>query len=613
MAAVRTAYRLEQFFATRRLFTFAPAPDGESIFFVTDISGQFNLWRVATTGGWPEQLTLFERESVRNVAVSRDGRQIAFIADPDGNEQYQIYLMAGDGWPEQVTDQPDVQHQLESGAFSPDGRYLAYSANARDRQQVDIYLRDLESGEVQMVCGGEGLYYFAGWAPDGRRLLAVQIYGNTDQDILVVDLESGERQNLTAHPGRKVKNFPVAWSKDGNGFYFLSDEGREFMALGYHDLQSGERRWLLTPDWDVETAALSADGRLLAYVVNEAGNSVLGVRDLMTGEDLRVPALPKGVMAGVKFAAADSRRRLFVHMGSYRQAGTVYMVDLEAGLVRQLTDSMLGRIPDEVFVEPELVYIPTFDGLKVPAWLYKPRGMAPGERVPALLSIHGGPEAQERPDYRYSGFYQYLLNRGIAVLAPNIRGSTGFGISYQKLIHRDWGGGELKDIEACAKYLQSLPWVDPKRLGVWGGSFGGFATLSAATRLPEYWACACDLVGPSNLVTFVKSVPPHWRSMMKEWVGDAEEDREFLLERSPITYVENIRCPLMVVQGANDPRVVKAESDQMVERLRSLGREVEYLVFEDEGHGFAKRSNSLKGFRAMADFLVRHLLGTEAV
>jgi dipeptidyl aminopeptidase/acylaminoacyl peptidase len=188
-----------------------------------------------------------------------------------------------------------------------------------------------------------------------------------------------------------------------------------------------------------------------------------------------------------------------------------------------------------------------------------------------------------------------------------VRGSTGYGSTYQKLIHRDWGGAELRDMEHAALYLRGLPWVDPARLGVFGGSFGGFATLSCVARLPEYWAAAVDIVGPSNLLTFVRAVPPAWKRLMKGWVGDPDEDAEMLRERSPITYVENVRAPLLVIQGANDPRVVKPESDQMVERLRELGRTVEYMVFEDEGHGFTKTANMLKALKATAEWLEKHL------
>src|SRR5690606_30589604 len=258
---------------------------------------------------------------------------------------------------------------------------------------------------------------------------------------------------------------------------------------------------------------------------------------------------------------------------------------------------------------PELIRYPSFDR-EIPAFLYRPTGGA--GKLPVLLSIHGGPEAQERPQYLYAGFYQYLASRGIAVLAPNIRGSTGYGKSYQKLIHRDFGGDELRDLEHAAKWLQAQEWVDPARIGVFGGSFGGFATLSCVSRLPEYWACGVDIVGPSNLITFAQSVPPTWRDFMAEWVGDPERDAELLRERSPITYVDQIRAPLLVIQGAKDPRVHRNESEQMVARLRELGREVEYLLFEDEGHGFTKRANNLKAFRAAAEFFERKLLGPGA-
>lgn len=603
------SYRFEQYFAVRRTLGFTPGPDGNQVYFSADISGQFNLWRVPTAGGWPDQLTLFERESVRTTSVSRDGRRIAFVADTDGDEQYQIYLMdAEGGWPERLTAAPKVQHTPAPSAFSPDGRYLLYSANTPEPQNVTVYLKDLESGEDRALLGGDGRFYGMGFSPDGSKVAVLDILGNTDQNIWVVDVATGERTNATPHEGRQAKNFLLDWNKEGTGFYFGTDDGREFLGIAFYDLARGAWEYVVSADWDVESAALSGAHGLLAYSLNAAGNSQVRVLDLASGSELDLPPLPKGVVAGLSFAGRDDRRRLFLQMATYSQAGAIFVLDLDAGELRQITQSMLGNIPQESFVSPELIEVTSFDGLKVPAWLYRPHGMAPGVRVPAVLSIHGGPEAQERTGYSYGGFYQYLLSRGIAILAPNIRGSTGLGISYQKRIHRDWGGAELKDIEVCARFLQSLGWVDPQRLAIWGGSFGGFATLSAATRLPDYWACACDFCGPSNLVSFARSVPPHWEPMVKALVGDPDEDYDLLMERSPITYVDDLHCPLMVVQGAKDPRVVQAESDQMVERLRYMGREVDYLLFEDEGHGFTKRSNQLKGYKGMADYLIRYLV-----
>ncbi|MDF2628226.1 MAG: acylamino-acid-releasing enzyme [Symbiobacteriaceae bacterium] len=599
-------FTFAQFAATRRITGFEPAPDGNAVYFIADSSGQFNLWRVAAEGGWPEQLTQFSEESVRDLVVSEDGRQIAFLADPKGSEVNQVYLMAAQGgWPVQATDLPSVRHGL--GCFSPDGRYLAYCANATTPRDMDIYLRDLQTGETRQLTPGGRLMYPAWFSPDGTHLLAVQPMSNTNHDLWVINAATGEARNLTEHAGRQASYFPGAWRGDSKGFWFFTNDGREFMGMGYCDVASGQKEIVLTADWDMERLAVSHRHGLMAYCINEAGNSRLRVVHLATGCELPLPELPKGVVGNLRFATHDERRRLFLSMNCSNQAAAIYVVDLDRQELRLLTPSMLGNLPADTFVSPELVEVEAFDGLKIPAWLYRPHGIKAGETVPALLAVHGGPEIQERPEYRYNGFYQYLLSQGVAVLAPNVRGSTGFGISWQKQVHRDWGGGDLKDLEACARYLQSLDWVDGSKLGVWGQSYGGFATLSCAARLPGYWACAGDFYGPANLVTFAASGPPTWKHVIKSWIGDPEEDRELLVERSPITYADQIKCPLLVMQGATDTRVVRAESDQMVERLRELGREVEYVVFEDEGHGFTKRTNQLRSFELLSNFLLRHL------
>jgi dipeptidyl aminopeptidase/acylaminoacyl peptidase len=347
---------------------------------------------------------------------------------------------------------------------------------------------------------------------------------------------------------------------------------------------------------------ISRNGSLLVWSVNEDGRSALHARDLLTGGERTLPAIPLGVIRSM--AVAPDGSSIALMLGTPTQSSEIYIVDLVADETRRITWGMLGGIPEAVFIEPTLIRYPTHDGREVPAWLYRPAGNGP---FPVLLSIHGGPEAQERPNYSYNGLYQYLLSQGIGVLAPNVRGSSGYGISYQKLIHRDWGGDELKDFEFAHRYLQSLDWVKSDRIGVFGGSFGGFATLSCVSRLPDLWAAAVDLVGPSNLVTFAKAVPPTWRAFMAGWVGDPYTEVDFLMSRSPISYVDQIRTPLFVIQGANDPRVVKPESDQIVERLRERGVDVRYDVYEDEGHGFTKRSNSLKALGDTAEFLIAHL------
>jgi dipeptidyl aminopeptidase/acylaminoacyl peptidase len=362
-----------------------------------------------------------------------------------------------------------------------------------------------------------------------------------------------------------------------------------------------------SPAWEVEGAELSGDRRVLVWTVNVDGACELRARDMQAGRDLAVPRLPVGVITAMSVSHDGHRVALLLSTGT--RPNNVALVDLPAGQFRWLTDAAPVHADPAGLVEPELVRFATHDGRDIPAYLYRPSGPGGGP-FGVVLSIHGGPEAQERASYNYGGFYQYLLSHGVGVLAPNVRGSTGYGTEYQKLIHHDWGGAELRDFEHAAAYLRGLDWVDPARIGVFGGSFGGFATLSCVSRLPTLWAAAVSIVGPSNLVTFVRSVPPTWLRYMAQWVGDPETEAGFLMARSPITHADQIVAPLFVIQGANDPRVVQAESDQIVASLRERGVDVRYDVYEDEGHGFTKRENQSKAIGDTADFLINYLAGS---
>ena len=426
--------------------------------------------------------------------------------------------------------------------------------------------------------------------------------GNTNQNLYVVDVNTEEKMLATPHEG-EVIFFSGPWTQDG--FYLLTNEGREFTGLAFYTLAEESWSYVFTPEHDVEKVVLSRDRKLLVALVNEAGTSQLHAFDLEHDKELTLPRLPYGVAEQLDIHPAGEKIALL--LGTATEADNIFELDLASGELKALEQSMLGGIPESDLLEPELIAYPSFDQ-DIPAWLYRPKSSE--GRVPVMLSIHGGPESQERPSYLYgyNGLYQYLLSRGIGVLAPNIRGSTGYGISYQKLIHRDWGGGELEDIRYAAEYLRTLDWVDPAKIAIFGGSFGGFATLSALTRLPEYWATGVDLVGPSNLVTCVESVPAFWRPTMRDWVGDAEDDREFLLERSPITYIDQLRVPLLVMQGANDPRVVQAESDQMVEGLRGRNHDVTYYVDEQGGHGPSSRADGVRWMKMIGEYLEDKLL-----
>jgi len=598
----------EQFFAVRRfssVLTFTE--DGAHVLFASNMSGQFNLWRVPVAGGWPDQLTGFTENTVRGVGVSpRDGT-ILFCADHDGDEFHQLFLIeGGSGWPERLTNEPQVQHFVGTDAWSPDGTRFAYAANARTPTDMECWIRDADSGETRAVFG-EGMFSFPlAWSPDGTKLLAIDFRNNSDTSIHLIDVEAGQARELTPHDDDALF-VPGSWAADGSGFYLLTDADSEFRGLAYYDLATDRYSWVEEPQSDVDDLKLSEDGRVLAWLVNEEGYDRFHLRDLVSGRDLSAD-LPDGArphLTGAEppVALSPDGSHAALIVSSPRRPPEVWVVETETGRARAVTESRIGGLREEDLVEIELVSFPTFDGRDIPAWLYRPDVDG---KAPVVLSIHGGPEAQERP--LYQPLYQYLLSRGIGVLATNIRGSTGYGKSYQRLVQRDWGGGDMRDWEHAVKWLQQQGWVDADRIGVCGGSYGGFAVLTCVTRLPDYWAAAVDIFGPSNLVTFAKAVPPTWKRFIARFVGDPETEVDFLMERSPITYVENVKTPLLVIQGATDPRVVKGESDQMVEKLRELGRDVEYVVFDDEGHGFTKRTNELNAYRLAADWLEQHLL-----
>ena len=583
------------------------APDLTQVAYITNTSGQFNIWRQGINGGWPSQVTTFEDESARSLIWAPNGDIIA-AADHAGGEQYDIFTIpATGGVVRYLTSQPDAQYELSEEGLSPDGRYLVYSGNDRSPTDGDVLIRDMQTGETRRALANGHYNVAINWSPDGRYVTVMDIRSNTDMRLWLLEAATGEARELLPHDD-ECYLAPGPWLPDSSGLYLITDRGSEFKGIARYMLADDAMEWVLTPEWDVEQVVLSADGRRLLWTLNESGRSQLHLRD-NDQASLRVSGLPIGVIEYMKLS--PDGQTLALRINSATAPAEVYILTLGAvGMVstphlRRLTFGMLGGLTPAELVAPELTHYRTFDGREIPAWIYRPRGASESNPAPLVLSIHGGPEAQERVEYR--ALYQFLLSRGIGVLAPNIRGSTGYGKAYQKLIHRDWGGAELKDIQAAADYARSLSWVNPRRLGVYGGSFGGFATLSAVTRLPDYWAAAVDIVGPSNLLTFVRSVPPTWRRMMAAWVGDPDADADLLRERSPITYVEQTRAPLLVLQGANDPRVVKAESDQMVETLRGLGREVEYVIFPDEGHGFTKRINLLRAYSLTANFFERHL------
>lgn len=603
---LRAFYRLAPFIT--------PSPDGDRVAYGSYTSGNLNLWIVDIATRRARQVTALRRRAVRAASWSPDGRTIVVAADRDGDEDAQLFrLDAAGGWPEPLATAAGARFEPAEEAFSADGACFAFAVNDRDPAQFDICEVALGDGAVRRLWTPPDASMAAagGRSPDGRHLLAATLRSNTDIAAWLVDrVEGGARLLL----GREAPcmDVPVAFSADAREVYAITDRGRDHRGLAAVSVATGDWRYLYAPAHDVVAAALSPDRRRLAVIENVDGYALVRVVTVGTGSVEAVDALPHGYTRSVAWAPGGDA--LYAISEDPRHPAELYRVDLASGGAEMLTDSWVGALGREALVAPELVRIPGGDeGVSVPAFVYRPHGASAATPAPVVLSIHGGPEAQESAMYMYGGFYQSLLAAGIGVVAPNIRGSTGFGIGYQKRILRDWGGGELRDLAAVSRFMAGLGWVRADRMAVFGGSFGGFAALSVASRLAEFdWAAAVALCGPSNLVSFAQSVPPSWRSTMRGWVGDPEDDRDLLLERSPITYAHRVRAPLFVLQGALDPRVVEAESAQMVEAVRKAGSEVRYDIYPDEGHGFIKEANNRKAFDDIEDFLEARLLGAVA-
>lgn len=584
----------------------------DEVVYITNVTGQFNLWSqsIGRHGepGPSRALTSYPDRSVRVVEPSRDGHTLFYTADQDGDEQFQVFrLDTRGGDPVALTDDRKVRHELASGGLDPRGRSLLYCDNGRTPTDMDVVIHDLRRGITHRPLPEGYVWAHARWDPRGERFAAVQVFSNTQIRSFVHELNKNATVEVLPHDTEEIV-LPSAWTSDGRHLLVIDDLDSEYQRLELVDWRTGERRVLAAPRADIEFVHYAPRSRRLVYGVNENGYTTIWTGRL-SGPFRRLRRIPAGHVGqgfGSTEALSPDERALAMIWATPTAPPEVVWTPIDGGSPRRLTDSMPGGVPDAPLRPPAFVRYTSFDGRRIPAYYYRPRRKQQG-KMPAVLSIHGGPESQERPGWMYWGLYAALNAAGIAVLAPNIRGSTGYGRSYQKLIHHDWGGNELKDLKAAAEWLRSRPELDSERLGVFGASFGGFATLSCLTRLPEYWRVGVDIVGPSNLVTFAKTVPPFWFRFVKKWVGDPNTEADFLRERSPITYIDGVRADLLIVQGANDPRVNKAESDQIVKRLRALGRQVEYMVFPDEGHGFTKSENLLKAMGASARFLVVRL------
>ncbi len=594
-------YTIEQYLNIRSATAPTVSPDGKFIAYLTDITGTNQVWKVGIVSGCPEQLTFFD-ERVQFISWNpKDKYWILFGKDIGGNEHTQLFLLKSDGSEiRRLTHKDNVIYNF--GAWSGDGTMFAFASNERNRAFFDVYVMNIKTGKVELVWQNDGNNSVVAWSPDNKYILVSQNRSSFDNDLYLIEYETRKVYNITPHtePARYIG---AEFSKDSKRIYLLSDQGKEFLSIAYIDLPTGKLNYIYGTNWDVGSIELSKDGKWLAFILNVNGYSEVYSLNLATKAVKKLNFPKGGIIGGLRFTP-DGRKIIFTYQSPVKNQD-IYYYDVVAGNYKQITRSSTAGIPPSSFVEAQLVRFKSFDGLEIPGYLYLPKNAKKDGSLPAIVSIHGGPEAQELP--RFSALYQYFVNNGYVVYAPNIRGSTGYGKTYASLDNTTRRKDAIKDVSMIPEFLKSTGYIDPAKIAVYGGSYGGYMTLSAVTFYPDLWAAGVDLVGISNFLTFLRNTGA-WRQKhrMAEY-GDPEKEADFLKEISPFYHVDKIKAPLMIIQGANDPRVPKSESDQIVESIKSRGGVVEYLVFEDEGHGLAKLKNRIKAYKAIVDFLDKYV------
>ncbi|HEV2580318.1 MAG TPA: S9 family peptidase [Ktedonobacteraceae bacterium] len=613
MKVTAERYSFARYLNARYVLDPSFSPDGSRLTFLTDITGVYEVWSVpvdrqATTPAWPEQLT-FLGERVSSATYSPARPELLVVADTGGSERTQLYLMGEDGAEfTPLTSNPEAIFGF--GAWSPDGTRFVYTSNERDARYFDLYEYTLKVGQARLLHQSDYYNQALRYSPDGRSVLVQRVHSNVHLQLLLLDTITGDLRPLT--PGvverQGEHNYPH-WSADGRGLYLASNRGRQFSTLAWLELATLEMTYLRDDPWDIEGLEISQDGKRMALLFNKEGYSSVELFDVSQGwearRELPAPDLPEGVVMGMTWA--QDGQRLAIACYPADDAVDVWVWDIPEQQLWRATHSSLGGIPRATLVAPTLAHYPTFDGRQIPAFLYLPQGKE-ARNLPIIIDVHGGPEGQSRPFF--NPVTQYFVGQGYAVLKPNVRGSVGYGYEYQSLDDVRLRMDSVADLQHAALWLRDSGIADPRRIAVMGGSYGGFMVLSAITTYPELWAAAIDIVGVANFVTFLENTGPWRRKHRESEYGSLEHDREFLERISPINHVDNITAPLFVIHGANDPRVPVGEAEQIVAALRARGVPVEYLRFEDEGHGLIKRANKLVAYPTVARFLEEHVGNT---
>ena len=611
------SYSFAQYLNIRSATTPVFSAASDRVAFLSDITGNFQVWSIgaaAANGYWPVQLTHLENK-VWEIHGTPAAPHLLVVSDVGGNERQQFYLVSNFGINEQgqpiydvcrLTQNDSAIHRF--GAWSQDGQRLVFTSNARNGVDFDYYLMTIAGGEARLLKEAAGNRLIVAWSPDEQEILALEAVGSLQEELYRFNLETKETHHLTA--GLEAAQYwAFSWQEDG--IYLLSDRTHDRGALCRLDPERGQLIELfnieshpdLGPLGEFEALAISGRNNALAYTINVDGYCRLFLAEPGDYTFRSVDNLPHGVINGLTFSPDGAT--LALSLQTPDRNPDIWLVDVASAQARQLTFSNRAGIPQATMVSPQSIQYLTFDGRQIPAYFYKPQTPSPEGGYPCILYVHGGPASQVRPDFDVR--FQYFLSQGYAILATNVRGSTGYGRQYTALDEVERRMESVTDLKYAVHWLQEQADINAARIAIYGRSYGGFMVLAALTEYPDLFAAGIDVVGIANWVTFLERTSAWRRAHREQEYGSLEHHRQLLEQMSPIHKAERIKAPLMVIAGDNDPRVPLSESEQIVARVRQGGGTVEFVHYADEGHKISKLSNRIDSFSKMAAFLKQYL------
>ncbi|HEV7766857.1 MAG TPA: S9 family peptidase [Thermoanaerobaculia bacterium] len=601
-ARPKKQYTIEQFINTVAVGGASFSPDEKEILFSSDESGVRNVYSVAVSGGKAKALTT-STDTTSAVSYFPKDTRFLYTRDQGGNELHHLYVRQKDGSERDLT--PGDKLKAAFAAWSGDKKSFFVTTNERDPKFFDLYRYDTDSYERTMIFKNETGIQVEAVSPDGNWLALSKPISTADNDLFVHSIAKNATTKISEHKGRS--EFAASdFDPQSQYLLFTTNDGSEFTRLRRYDLASGKASDVEEAKWDIWGSSFSEKGRYRVTRINADAQTVVKLYDMRKGTEVKLPVIPGGNVNAIAFS--PSEKLMAMYIDADRASSNLYVHDFSTNKTTQLTDTMSKDIDKNDLVDAEIARFKSFDGMLIPGVLYKPHQAKADAKAPAIVMVHGGPGGQARRGYKYPA--QYLANHGFVVLDINNRGSSGYGKTFFTADDRKHGREPLWDCVEAKKYLSSLPYVDGSRVAIMGGSYGGYMVAAALAFQPDVFDVGVDIFGVTNWVRTLQNIPPWWeagRQALYDEIGNPETELERLKETSPVFHADKIRKPLIVIQGKNDPRVIKVESDDLVEAVRKNGVPVEYVVFDDEGHGFTKKKNQITAYAAILEFLNKYM------